>query len=439
MCLWAVCCAAGGVFKCLCFSIPYRGSTATRLMYTAGLFFWTIIAWVLRNWGNTIVPQSWQKCPGQCFEYLAVYRISLALTLYHATLCILTIGVTTSQFPRAKLHNGWWGCKSFVLFGTVTACFFIPSEFFNVYDIFCIVFGVIFLLLQTIIILEFAYSWAESWVSNWERNPSDPCWKIALLGCTFFFFICVIVGTVLLYVYFTGQEGCGINVFFITFNLFLCILVSIVAVSPLVQQANPRSGLLQAAIISVYATYVVASAIASEPNDQPSLEDDSNGSSSFQGFSCMESSTESVVGQVLFYSGFLITMSALALTAFRTGSNEEGLGITSDYSPYKEGDSEAGKSSNNEEQDDEYNGILYSYSYFHFIFMLASSYMAVLLTNWSVLTGIENSSEPSDDFSVDTGFGSVWAKIVTSWLVLGLYLWTLMAPVLFPDRFDASV
>jgi len=31
--------------------------------------------------------------------------------------------------------------------------------------------------------------------------------------------------------------------------------------------------------------------------------------------------------------------------------------------------------------------------------------------------------------------GSVWAKAATSWLIALLYIWTLFAPVVFPDRF----
>ena len=35
---------------------------------------------------------------------------------------------------------------------------------------------------------------------------------------------------------------------------------------------------------------------------------------------------------------------------------------------------------------------------------------------------------------LDVGWVSVWVKIVTQWLTAVLYLWTLIAPTLFPDR-----
>ena len=35
---------------------------------------------------------------------------------------------------------------------------------------------------------------------------------------------------------------------------------------------------------------------------------------------------------------------------------------------------------------------------------------------------------------VDVGWASVWVKIASQWATAGLYLWTMMAPVLLPDR-----
>lgn len=35
---------------------------------------------------------------------------------------------------------------------------------------------------------------------------------------------------------------------------------------------------------------------------------------------------------------------------------------------------------------------------------------------------------------MDTGAAAVWVKVVTSWVALLLYGWTLLAPVLLPDR-----
>lgn len=53
-------------------------------------------------------------------------------------------------------------------------------------------------------------------------------------------------------------------------------------------------------------------------------------------------------------------------------------------------------------------------------------YIAMLMTGWGV------GAEEKD--LLDVGWLSVWVKLVSQWLTAALYLWTLVAPALFPDR-----
>lgn len=66
--------------------------------------------------------------------------------------------------------------------------------------------------------------------------------------------------TGLMYGFFAGQS-CTLNQFFITFNLILCIIVTVLCVHPAVQEANPRSGLAQASMVALYCTYLIMSAV----------------------------------------------------------------------------------------------------------------------------------------------------------------------------------
>jgi len=91
----------------------------------------------------------------------------------------------------------------------------------------------------------------------------------------------------------------------------------------------------------------------------------------------------------------------------------------------------------NEESEKESNDdpVSYSYSYFHFTFFLAALYLTMLLTNWLLLTSNDDVNDNSKStISVDQGEVSVWVKIVSSWLTCLLYIWTIIAPVLFTDR-----
>ncbi|KXJ04742.1 Serine incorporator 3, partial [Exaiptasia diaphana] len=79
------------------------------------------------------------------------------------------------------------------------------------------------------------------------------------------FFCLAISGFIVGYVYFTEASGCSLNKFFISFNLILCIVISVISIFPKVQEVQPKSGLLQASIISLYTSYLTLSALASEP------------------------------------------------------------------------------------------------------------------------------------------------------------------------------
>ncbi len=62
-----------------------------------------------------------------------------------------------------------------------------------------------------------------------------------------------------------ADHDCGIHKFFISFNLILCVIISVVAILPKVQEAQPRSGLLQAAVITLYVQYLTWSAMTNNP------------------------------------------------------------------------------------------------------------------------------------------------------------------------------
>lgn len=57
------------------------------------------------------------------------------------------------------------------------------------------------------------------------------------------------------------------NKFFISINLILCVAVSVISVLPAVQEALPRSGLLQSSMVSLYTIYLTWSAVANNPSN----------------------------------------------------------------------------------------------------------------------------------------------------------------------------
>lgn len=77
--------------------------------------------------------------------------------------------------------------------------------------------------------------------------------------------------------------------------------------------------------------------------------------------------------------------------------------------------------------------VSYNYSFFHMIFALASMYLAMLMTGWSPGSGDAGSTQDDKDL-IGVGWANVWAKLVTQWATGLLYVWTLVAPLIWPDR-----
>lgn len=83
-----------------------------------------------------------------------------------------------------------------------------------------------------------------------------------------------------------------------------------------------------------------------------------------------------------------------------------------------------------EPKDDESTTVQYNYSLFHIIFLLATCWVATLLTSGNA------EIETSDTLiAVGRTYWASWVKIVSSWICYVIYGWSLVAPVALPDRF----
>ena len=126
----------------------------------------------------------------------------------------------------------------------------------------------IFIVLGLVLLVDFAHSWSETCLENWENSPTNSnLWQWILLGSTACMYAATIALTGIMYGFFAGEE-CGLNRFFISFNLALCILITILCIHPTIQERNPRSGLAQSSMVAAYCTYLIMSAIGNHEHDQ---------------------------------------------------------------------------------------------------------------------------------------------------------------------------
>jgi serine incorporator 1/3 len=212
-------------------------------------------------------------CPeGECYGVLAVHRINWALGMLHLILAAFLIGVRSTRNRRASIQNGyslrnvcslthsWWGPKIMAWAVLVVLSFLIPNQFFVVWgNYFAMTGSVLFILYGLILLIDAAHSWAETCIEKYEETESK-WWEIILVGSTFGMYAGALAMIIVSYIFF-AKSGCGLNQTFISLNLVLAIIVTVMAIHPTIQEYNSRSGLAQSAMVCVYATYLTLSAV----------------------------------------------------------------------------------------------------------------------------------------------------------------------------------
>lgn len=166
-----------------------RNSTSTRLMYAVMLLFGAISAGIalapgLQEWLKNVpfcknstgtsayvIPTEYTTDCSVAVGYLAVYRICFALVCFFALMAMITVGAKSSRDPRAPIQNGFWGIKYMIVTGLAIAAFFIPAGAFGTAWMWIgLIGGVAFIIVQLMLIVDFAHNWAEAWVGKCQIN-----------------------------------------------------------------------------------------------------------------------------------------------------------------------------------------------------------------------------------------------------------------------------
>ena len=405
---------------------------SARLAYSVLFTVSLISAWVLRDHGAGLMSQiSWvaKEVKGdplgqhqQFYGAQAVYRVSIGSALFFMLNAAVLYKVKLRSDPRDRwLHHGSW----FVKFPLWLLCcvlpFLLPNGAVEAYSWVARFGGALFLVFQMAVLLDFAHLWNDYFVSR-----DDNRWLVALLVVTLGLFGLSLGGLVYLYVTFhpAGAGDCSRNVFFVTMTLLTSVLFSALSLHPRVENGS----IFPSAIMTAYGVFLCYSALSSSPED-----DVCNGLQQALG-----KPTNTVMA-----GGMLLTLLSVVYSAVRLGSTSQpaesayGSAETTEQArtllapDEMEVEREAAAGSDGEDGAeagiDDYTPVSYNYTFFHGIYCLASMYFAMLMTGWA-------SSEDMDENKIDVGVTSMWMKIASQWAMSLLYVWSLMAPIAFPDR-----
>jgi len=433
---------------------------ATRIAYALILLVNSILSWImLTDWAikklqHVLLDYVDISCNGSdCYGFVFVQRINFALGTFHLIMALMLVGVRSSRDGRAPIQNGFWGPKIIAWLGLIVLTFFIPDAFFIYWGKYIALVGaMLFLLIGLILLVDLAHTWAEYCLEKIEETDSRV-WRFLLIGSTVGSYLGSIGMTIVMFIFFAAG-GCSMNQSAITINLILLILISAISIHPRVQEYNPRAGLMQSAMVSVYCTYLTLSAVAMEPDDQH----------------CNPLVRARGTRKASIILGAIVTFLAMAYTTTRAATY--GLALGGNGGTVKLGESDelehglvstGGQPSSRREmraealraavesgalpasalnddddedddgkspRDDERSVTQYNYTMFHIIFLLSTAWVATLLT-----ANLEE-TEHGDFVAVGRTYWASWVKIVSAWVCYGIYTWSIVAPVILPDRFD---
>ncbi|QLL32035.1 hypothetical protein HG536_0C02030 [Torulaspora globosa] len=431
-------------------------SLATRLFYAVWLLFNSLVSWISMSANKSILwPGSTCAATGEC-GFFTVHRLNFALGLLHLMLALLLIGVKSTKDARASLQNSWWSLKFLAYIGLIVFAFALPNSFFVFFSKWVSVpAGAVFIIVGLILLVDFAHEWAETCINHVEvEDENSAFWKkFLVIGTSAMYTACLAMTIVMIVIFCRGS--CTMNQTATTITTLLTIIVTALSVHPKVQGANPRCGLAQSSMVSAYCTYLTMSAMSSEPDDKkcnPLVRSSGTRNASV------------VLGSLFTFVAIAYTTTRAAANSAFQGTNDNGaiyLGEDEEY-PGLDGQSrnqlryEAIKQAVEEgslpesalhdstwmgspgitevgvdrHTDDEITGTRYNYALFHAIFFIATQWIAILLT-------INVTQDDVGDFiPVGRTYFYSDVKIGSAWLCYGLYAWTIIAPLIMPDRFE---
>eukprot|EP00760_Papus_ankaliazontas_P007196 PhM_4_TR132/c0_g1_i1/m.57793 len=252
----------------------------------------------------------------------------------------------------------------------------IDNSVFAVWAEVCIGGSALFLLLQIVVLIDFAYNWNEQWTSKEAAK-----WGYYLLICSSVMYIFSFVVTGLSYHWFVrSSDGCSLQNAAVTITLLAGIFMTLVSLRV------PHGSLLPTGLIFSYSVVQCFTALSS-------VQDESCNS--------LFSPTASKGLNMSMVLGALFVGVTLTYTAISTTGSRRAFTVSTERNPDEDDFSEHG------------------FCFLHGVMMLASMYLAMVLTSWG---------DDRANGRIDNSTASMWVKLATEWATIGVYLWSLIAP-----------
>jgi hypothetical protein len=219
-----------------------------------------------------------------------------------------------------------------------------------------------------------------------------------------------------------GASGCDLAIAEISWTCIGCALFSYLSISGI----NDNGSLLCSSVMTLYCSFYCWSALSGMSSD---FKDDS-------GANCntllTSSGSPATIVNVVF--GMVLTCLSLFGAAYYGGAGADEMTIHGNGTPMEVEQGAPAESGGNytqmgteEAQDWGDTSVIQRFMTFHFIMVVCTMFMTLTIVNWS--TNVTGEKATLQDFG--TGTAVVWVKMLSQWLAMLLYAWTIIAPRVF--------
>ncbi|THU61058.1 hypothetical protein C4D60_Mb07t19280 [Musa balbisiana] len=307
--------------------------------------------------------------------------------LFFFVMFLSTMGTKKLEDSRNLWHSEWWPAKIIIWIVFMVVPFFIPSAFIQLYGKFAHFGAGAFLMIQLISVISFI-TWLNDCCQS-EKYAKRCQYQVMVLSATAY--IASISGIILMYIWYVPSLSCSLNILFITLTLVLLQLMILTSM-----HAKVKAGFLAPGLMGMYVVYLCWSAIRSEPQTEI----------------CNKKAEVATSADWLTIVSFVIAVLAIVIATFSTG-------IDSKCFQFKKTEAES--------EDD----VPYGYGFFHFVFAMGAMYFAMLFVGW-------NAHNTMQKWTIDVGWASTWVRIVNEWVATLVYIWMLVAPLVWKSRRQAD-
>ncbi|PON40227.1 Serine incorporator/TMS membrane protein [Trema orientale] len=379
-----------------------NGSNPWMARYVYALMFLiaNLLAWAARDYGGSLLTEMerLKGCEGaqDCLGAQGVLRVSLSCFTFYFTMFLSTVRTSKLNEPRDVWQSGWWSVKIVLWVVFLIIPFLLPSSVIQLYGEIAHFGAGVFLLIQLISIISFI-TWLNDCCQS--EKHAERCQIHVMLFATAAYVVCL-VGIIMMYIWYAPEPSCLLNIFFITWTLVLLQLMTSVSLHPKV-----NAGILTPGLMGLYVWSVaVVTSIGMLEQLTKMLSADSEPA----GENCIRKATASTKTDWLNIISFIIAVLAMVIATFSTGIDSQCFQFTKEET---------------RSEDD----VPYGYGFFHFVFATGAMYFAMLLISW-------NPHHTMKRWTIDVGWTSTWVRIVNEWLAVCVYLWMLVAPVIWKSR-----